>query len=106
LGSDAVILTPTVAAQGFLADGRLTYDDPLWSVPAEAYNTELANITGHPALSLPAGVSANGVPFGLQVIAPRFMDGWLLDLAARWEERHPWPRTAPGYDSFEVAFSL
>ncbi len=106
LGGDAVILTPTVAAPGFLADGRLNYDDPLWSVPAEAYNTELANITGHPALSLPAGVSANGVPFGLQIIAPRFMDGWLLDLAAKWEERQPWPRTAPGYDSFETAFGL
>jgi Asp-tRNA(Asn)/Glu-tRNA(Gln) amidotransferase A subunit family amidase len=106
LGGDAVILTPTVASPGFLADGRLTHDDQPWSVPADAYNTELANITGHPALSLPAGVSANGVPFGLQIIAPRFMDGWLLELAARWEAQRPWARTAPGYDSFESAFGL
>jgi Asp-tRNA(Asn)/Glu-tRNA(Gln) amidotransferase A subunit family amidase len=106
LGDDAVLFTPTVNAAGFLADGRLDANDEPWSVPGHVYNTELANLTGHPSMSIPAGVSGNGVPFGLQVIAPRFHDGWLLDLAARWEERRPWPRTAPGFDSFETAFGL
>jgi Asp-tRNA(Asn)/Glu-tRNA(Gln) amidotransferase A subunit family amidase len=106
LGTDAVLLSPTVAAMGFLADGRLTPQDEVGSVPSEVYNTELANITGHPAISLPAGLSPNGVPFGLQIIAPRFRDGWLLDLADAWEERHGWSRVAPGYDAFEVALGL
>lgn len=106
LGDDALLLTPTVVAEGFLADGRLTAQDEPASLPSHVYNTSLANITGNPALSLPAGVSANGVPFGLQVVGPRFRDAWLLELAARWEERRPWPRTAPGYDSFESAFGL
>jgi Asp-tRNA(Asn)/Glu-tRNA(Gln) amidotransferase A subunit family amidase len=75
-------------------------------VPSDVYNTGVVNMTGNPALSIPAGVSANGVPFGLQIVAPHFRDGWLLDLGAKFEERSPWPRTAPGYDSFEAAFAL
>jgi Asp-tRNA(Asn)/Glu-tRNA(Gln) amidotransferase A subunit family amidase len=106
LGEDAVFLTVTNAASGFLADGRLTPDGEPGMLPSDVFNTEHANITGHPALSLPAGVSPNGVPFGLQVIGPRFRDGMLLELAALWEERHAWPPTAPGYDSFERALGL
>ena len=106
LGTDAVVLSPTVASSGFLADGRLTQRDEPGMLPGEVFNTEAANITGHPAITLPAGISPNGVPFGLQVIAPRFRDGMLLELAASWEKRHGWPRTAPGYDSFEEALGL
>jgi Asp-tRNA(Asn)/Glu-tRNA(Gln) amidotransferase A subunit family amidase len=106
LGDDAILLSPTVAADGFLADGRLSADDEPWSVPGHVYNTGLENMTGHPALTLPAGLSANGVPFGLQVVAPRFKDAWLLEIAATWERRRPWPRTAPAYDSFETGLGL
>jgi Asp-tRNA(Asn)/Glu-tRNA(Gln) amidotransferase A subunit family amidase len=106
LGADAVILSPTVAAAGFLADGRLTPKDEPGSLPGEVYNTELANIAGHPAISLPAGLCPNGVPFGLQVMAPRFRDASLLDLAQAWEESRPWPRVAPGYDPLEAALGL
>ena len=103
LGADAVILSPTVAAAGFLADGRLTMDEEPGMLPGNVYNTEVANMTGLPAISLPAGICPNGVPFGLQVMAPRFRDAVLLDLAEAWERERPWPRVAPGYDSFEVA---
>ncbi len=103
LGPDAVILSPTVIATGFLADGRLTLEDEPGMLPSGVYNTEVANMTGLPAISLPAGIFSNGVPFGLQVMAPRFRDAWLLDLAEVWERERPWPLVAPGYESFEVA---
>src|SRR5581483_10136377 len=106
MGADALLLTMTVIAEGFLADGRLTPEDDQWSLPAHVYNTNIPNMTGNPGLILPAGRSANGVPFGLQVIGPRFRDAWLLELAGRWEEQKPWPRTAPGHDSFETALGL
>jgi Asp-tRNA(Asn)/Glu-tRNA(Gln) amidotransferase A subunit family amidase len=106
LGAGAVILSPTVAATGFLADGRLTMEEEPGMLPSNVYNTEVANMTGLPAISLPAGISPNGVPFGLQVMAPRFRDGLLLDLAEAWERERPWPLVAPGYDSFEVALGL
>lgn len=99
LGTDTVLLTPTVATAGILADGRLRPDAEPGMVPPEVYSTELQNLTGHPAMSLPAGI-CGPLPFGLQVTGPRYADGWLLDLAAAWERAHPWPRTAPGYAPF------
>jgi Asp-tRNA(Asn)/Glu-tRNA(Gln) amidotransferase A subunit family amidase len=106
LGADAVILSPTVAATGFLADGRLTMEEKPGMLPSNVYNTEVANITGLPAISLPAGIGPTGVPFGLQVMAPRFRDGLLLDLAEAWETHKPWPLVAPGYESFDVGLGL
>ena len=59
-------------------------------------------MTGHPALSVPAGVSANGVPFGLQITGPRFADDLVLALGAAWEAARPWPLTATGYQPFGI----
>lgn len=53
------------------------------------------NLSGHPALSLPAGFSADGLPVGLQLVAPWYADGPLLKVAAELEallaltDRHP-----------------
>jgi Asp-tRNA(Asn)/Glu-tRNA(Gln) amidotransferase A subunit family amidase len=102
LGDDGVLLTPTVAVGRILADGRLSEDAPYDGLPGEIYSTELQNLTGHPAVSLPAG-QIGAVPFGLQVTGPRYADGWLLELAERWEQAYPWPRQAPGYAPFQVA---
>lgn len=43
------------------------------------------NLTGHPALSLPCGVSSIGMPIGLQLAGRWREDAFLLDLAARLE---------------------
>jgi Asp-tRNA(Asn)/Glu-tRNA(Gln) amidotransferase A subunit family amidase len=100
LGGDAVIATPTLASTGWTVDGWMPGPDRR-GVPAEVYNTAVQNITGHPAISLPAGVCSNGVPFGLQLTAPRFRDDLLLDAAAAWERAQPWPLVAPGYEPFD-----
>jgi Asp-tRNA(Asn)/Glu-tRNA(Gln) amidotransferase A subunit family amidase len=91
LGEEGVVLSPTIAAEGWLAEGRLSTSDQVGPLPAEVYNTSLQNMTGHPALSLPAGRLPNGLPFGLQVTGPRFRDHLLLALASSWEEAWPWP---------------
>jgi Asp-tRNA(Asn)/Glu-tRNA(Gln) amidotransferase A subunit family amidase len=52
--------------------------------------TWLFNITGHPAVSLPAGRSAGGLPVGLHLVAARFRDDLLLDAAAEFEACCPW----------------
>ena len=46
-----------------------------------------------------AGIAA-GVPFGLQIVAPRFSDGLALGLAEVLERERPWPLVAPGYQPF------
>jgi Asp-tRNA(Asn)/Glu-tRNA(Gln) amidotransferase A subunit family amidase len=54
------------------------------------------NLSGHPGVSLPAGV-VDGHPVGLQIVGRRFTEARLLALAARYEVVRPWPRHAPGW---------
>jgi aspartyl-tRNA(Asn)/glutamyl-tRNA(Gln) amidotransferase subunit A len=54
-----------------------------------------ANISGNPAISIPAGL-VDGLPVGLQVIARHHADALLLDLARVVEQERPWPLVAPG----------
>jgi Asp-tRNA(Asn)/Glu-tRNA(Gln) amidotransferase A subunit family amidase len=42
-------------------------------------------IVGHPAISLPMGKDANGMPFGLQIVGPRGGDAKVLAVAAALE---------------------
>lgn len=101
LGRAGLLLTPTVAVEGWAPDGRLPGAEvETGMLPPSAYSTAVQNVTGHPAITLPAGRSSNGIPFGLQVTAPRFAEGLLLDIAGRWEAAYPWPTVAPGYLPF------
>lgn len=51
--------------------------------------TYFTNFTGHPAVSLPAGLS-NGLPVGMQVIGKRGADLDVLAAAAAFERARPW----------------
>ena len=55
-----------------------------------------ANISGYPAISIPAGLTSNGLPVGLQAYARRHEEALLLDLALAVERTRPWPLVAPG----------
>ena len=99
LGSEKILATPTMAVQGFLPDGRPDAQSAPGIGP-EALNTVIQNITGNPAITLPAGVLSNGVPFGLQLTGPRYSELLLLELGRLWEASNPWPLTAPNYRSF------
>lgn len=57
--------------------------------PGDRMNVALTwglNLTGHPALSLPAGTGPDGVPVGVQLVASRGADDLLLHVAARLED--------------------
>ena len=60
-----VILSPTTPGTSFKT-GEKTSD------PIEMYLQDIftvhANITGHPAISIPFGTHSNGMPFGLQLM--------------------------------------
>ncbi|MGN6742718.1 MAG: amidase [Amnibacterium sp.] len=99
LGDRGALATPSVAMAGWPPDGRLP-GAPEGLLGAEVYSTAIQNMTGLPALSLPAGPLPDGFPFGLQVTMPRWADRGLLALAAAWEAAFPWSRTAPGFAEF------
>jgi allophanate hydrolase len=46
--------------------------------------TNMANLLDLCAVAVPAGLRPDGLPFGVQLLAPAFADRPLLDLAARW----------------------
>jgi len=101
LGQNGLLLTPSVASEGWLADGRLTSSDVVAGLPPHVYSTAMQNVTGNPAISVPMGSVSTGLPFGMQITAPHYRDHRLLDIAERLESAYPWPRYAPGYESLE-----
>ncbi len=96
-----VVLSPTIACRTPRL-GRLDATGSMHalqrSLPMVAF-TALANVTGHPAVSVPAGVDRDGLPIGVQLMSIRHDEGVLLSLAAQLERLHPWARpelpTAP-----------
>ena len=54
------------------------------------------NLTGQPAVTIPTGLTADGLPVGLQVVGPRLADGVTLGFAAAAEQRTSWDEARPG----------
>jgi aspartyl-tRNA(Asn)/glutamyl-tRNA(Gln) amidotransferase subunit A len=63
--------------------------------------TIISNIYGNPAVSIPAG-QIDGLPVGLQVLAPHHRDPLLFDVALAAERALPWPRVAPSVTATPV----
>ncbi|GAC58524.1 putative amidase [Gordonia hirsuta DSM 44140 = NBRC 16056] len=57
--------------------------------------TQLANLTGRPAISVPVYWTPEGLPLGVQFNGPLGSDGALLQLAAQLEEAAPWIQRFP-----------
>ncbi len=55
------------------------------------------NALGVPALSLPCGLTAGGLPVGLQLIGPAFCERTLLEIGAALEDALSLPKRAPQY---------
>ncbi|OJF11312.1 amidase [Couchioplanes caeruleus] len=98
-----LLVTPTLA-QLPAPHGTLRYDDPghtvaSWLDSLLAYGpfTSVFNVSGQPAVSLPLGHSAEGLPVGVQLVAGYGREDLLIRVAARLEEAEPWQgRTPPG----------
>ena len=79
-----VLLTPTAPTAAFRFGEHA--DDPLTMYLADIY-TIPANLAGLPAISVPAGLTASGLPVGVQVLAAPFAEKTLFGAARALERR-------------------
>jgi aspartyl-tRNA(Asn)/glutamyl-tRNA(Gln) amidotransferase subunit A len=63
----------------------LTEDVRWWLIRC----TRPINVTGHPALSVPCGFTAGGLPIGLQVVGRHFDEAMLLRIGHAFEAVSP-----------------
>jgi aspartyl-tRNA(Asn)/glutamyl-tRNA(Gln) amidotransferase subunit A len=96
-----LLLTPTTATTAFVAEGPPPLEiagqrvGGMGSVPY----TAPFNISGQPAVSIPVGLSFEGLPAGLQVVARRHEEELVLGCGLVAETHRPWPKFAPmAYD--------
>ncbi len=59
--------------------------------------TQLANLTGQPAMSVPVHWADNGLPVGVQFIAPMADEATLFQLAAQLESELDWQAHKPAW---------
>ncbi len=87
-----VILTPTAPTPAFRVGEKV--DDPLTMYLSDIY-TIPANLAGIPGISVPCGMSPDGLPIGAQLLGKHFDEESLLAAAAVIEREIPLPRVAP-----------
>jgi amidase len=93
-----VLLSPTTATVapplGYLATDQ-AFETKRERITEYLPFTQAYNAAGAPAISLPLGRSAGGMPIGVQLGAGHGRERTLLELSLSLEAARPWPRTAP-----------
>jgi aspartyl-tRNA(Asn)/glutamyl-tRNA(Gln) amidotransferase subunit A len=92
-----LLLTPTMPTEAFAAGGPPPSEidgQPIPLLGAVAF-TYPFNFSGHPAATVPAGLTPNKLPVGLQIIAPRHRDDLVLQSAHAFEKARPWEHQWP-----------
>ncbi len=77
-----LLLTPTAPTTAFKIGEKS--GDPVGMYASDVC-TVTANLAGLPAISLPCGRDAGGMPIGMQLLGPPFSEGLLLETSAFFE---------------------
>lgn len=98
-GGFDLLLTPTLGEPppplGTYDDSG---DDPMRAMDRAKVTAAFAgafNVTGQPAISLPLHWSEDGLPIGVQLVAPLGREDVLIQLAAQLERARPWADRRP-----------
>jgi amidase len=94
-GEFDVLVGPTMAVvpprAGTIMDGVDEMPEaPVMNAVPMACFTALFNATGQPAISVPAHVSSDGLPVGVQLAAAPWREDLLIRLASQLERTRPW----------------
>jgi aspartyl-tRNA(Asn)/glutamyl-tRNA(Gln) amidotransferase subunit A len=81
-----LILTPTTPTPAFRFGEKV--DDPLAMYLNDIY-TVTANLSGVPGISVPCGLSSEGLPIGLQLLGPSWSESTLFRAAHAYETTNP-----------------
>jgi aspartyl-tRNA(Asn)/glutamyl-tRNA(Gln) amidotransferase subunit A len=87
-----VIVGPTSPSVAFRIGEKVS--DPVTMYLSDIY-TIAANLAGLPAMSIPCGFGADGLPVGLQVIGGYFAEARMLNLAHRFQLATDWHARTP-----------
>ena len=85
---------PPLDAREVTVDG-VTEDVRAWLIRC----TRPINVTGHPALSVPCGLTAAGLPIGLQIVGRHFDEATVLQIGRAFEAVSPMRERRPPLDS-------
>src|SRR5262249_31777323 len=87
-----VVAMPTSPTAAFGLGERAS--DPLQMYLADIF-TVSANLAGLPAISIPSGATAAGLPIGLQLTGRAFDEATVLRIADAFERDSGWPSRTP-----------
>jgi len=98
-----LLITPTMPSEPFAAKGPPPaeidgHPIPLLGTVAFTYPF---NLSGHPAASVRAGLTGNGLPVGLQIVGPRHRDDLVLQASYAYEQARPWNDDWPDAETKE-----
>lgn len=88
---DAIVM-PTTPAPAFRLGER--EKDPVRGYLADVY-TLVANLAGLPAMSLPCGVSSEGLPIGMQIMGKAMDEATVFRVGAAWQATTDWHERRP-----------
>ena len=92
-----VLLTPGLARTAIAAEGGFDRPAPVAFDRAARFTpwTPLFNLTGQPAIAIPAGFGSDGLPLSVQLAGRPGDEAVLYSLAAQVEQARPWAHDRP-----------
>ncbi len=92
---DLLVSPIATSSPGRLPTGPAAGKDAAPSVASERSFTRIFNMTGMPAVSVPAGFTPDGLPTGLQIAGRLLDDATVLRAAHAYEQATPWHTMHP-----------
>jgi amidase len=92
-----VLMTPGLATTAIAAEGAFGKPAPVAIDRAARFTpfTPIFNITGQPAVTIPAGFGADGLPLSVQLVGRPGAEETLYALAGQLENARPWSEHRP-----------